>query len=443
LKKPFLTILPGLLFFCLSLNGQIISTFAGTGSPGYSGDSGLAISAELSFTKGVAYDKSGNIYISDTQNNVIRKVNSSGIISTIAGTGVAGYSGDGGQALSAQLNRPYGIVVDSTGNVYFSDTYNSVVRRISTTGIINTVAGNGTSGYSGDGMNGTLAQLYRPYGLAIDNTGSLYIADCFNSVIRKLNSTGVISTVAGTGSASYSGDGGLATIATLNSPTAVAFDSHGNLFIADYSNNRIRKVNTSNIISTVAGDGTVIFSGDNGPALNASIALPTGIGVDAADNIYICDHNHARIRLVDTTGMIMTIAGNGSFTDSGDGGPATSGSMNGPEEIAVMPSGVVYVAESNGNRIRKITPSSLTATPHSEHLNFRFYLYPNPTNGIVTTETRDTGSIEMFNCMGQRVYSKELLPGKNTIDLSALPTGIYVVRNMIKIDILYSTVIKE
>ena len=267
----------------------IITRFAGNNTSGFSGDGGQAASAQLNYPQGLALDNNGNLYISDMGNRVIRKVNSSGVISTIAGTpGTFGYSGDGGPATSAQLGAPSGITVDANGNIYFADLGKHVIRMINTSGIITTVAGTGnTSGYSGDGGLATAAKLYSPNDVCIDAQGNLYIADRDNHCIRKVNTSGIISTVAGIGGSlnyGFTGDGGLATSAKLNKPQSVSLDNSGNLYISDYTNNRIRKVNASGIISTIAGngqssvlgDGPAFYGGDYGVATSASVSAPYG-----------------------------------------------------------------------------------------------------------------------------------------------------------------------
>jgi trimeric autotransporter adhesin len=279
----------------------IISTVAGTVSYGYSGDGGIATSAKLYSPEGVAIDASGNIYIADTGNSRIRIVTkSTGIISTAAGIGSPGYSGDGGIATSAALNYPYGVAIDASGNIYIADADNYRIRMVTkSTGIISTVAGTGSSGYSGDGGIATSAALSYPYGVAIDASSNIYIADTHNHRIRMVTkSTGIISTVAGTVSYGYSGDGGLATSAALNLPRGVAIDASGNIYVADAGNNRIRMVTKSTgIISTVAGTGSYGYSGDGGLATSAALNYPYGVAIDASGNIYIADtHNH-RIRM--------------------------------------------------------------------------------------------------------------------------------------------------
>ncbi|NCX95569.1 MAG: hypothetical protein EBX41_04010, partial [Chitinophagia bacterium] len=306
-----------LLGISWGVKAQIITTIAGNGSGGYSGDGGAATAASLNEPKGVAVDASANVYIADCFNNRIRKVNTSGIISTIAGNGSAGYSGDGGAATAASLSLPKGVAVDASGNVYFPDQNNNRIRKVNTSGVISTIAGNGSLGYSGDGGAATAASLSGPYGVAVDASGNVYIADCFNNRIRKVNTSGVISTIAGngyhdsTGRGGYGGDGGAATAASLNYPIGVAVDASGNVYIADYNNKRIRKVNTSGIISTIAGNGSPGYSGDGGAATAASFNYSEGVAVDASGNVYIADSYDNRIRKVTmcATPIIAPIAG--------------------------------------------------------------------------------------------------------------------------------------
>lgn len=292
------------------ISGAIISIVAGTGTQGYSGDGGLATNAQLGpWVAAIAVAPSGNIYIADTYYSVIRKVTvSTGIISTYAGTNKTlhggGYGGDGGLATKAQLYAPEGLAVDAS-NVYIADSGNCRVRKVNLSGIITTVAGNGTCGYTGDGGAATSAEFNGLRGMALDPNGNLYIADIgvngMNSNIRKLTtSTGIISTVAGyPGQGGYGGDGGLATSALLNRATDVAVDSTGNLYIADQYNFRIRKVDASTgIISTMAGNGQNGYSGDGGLATNAEISYPLGVAVDSSGAVDIADTHNVRIRLV-------------------------------------------------------------------------------------------------------------------------------------------------
>jgi sugar lactone lactonase YvrE len=330
-----------------------IRTIAGNGSGGYSGDGVAAILAQLYNPTGVAVDSSGNIYIADNYNNRIRKVDTIGVISTFAGDGTNGYAGDGGPATSAKLSRPNGVTTDSAGNIYIADKENNRVRKVDTTGVISTVAGNGTVGFSGDGGLAIEAKLYYPTGVAIDPSGNIYIADYYNNRIRKVDTTGGISTVAGNGSSGYSGDGGPATSASLYNPSGVAIDRLGNIYIADTSNNRIRRVDSSGVISTVAGDGTNGYSGDGGPAISAKLRSPQGVAVDMLGNLYIADSSNYRIRKVGTSGVINTIAGDGTYGYAGDGSAAIAAEFRYPVAIAVDRSGDLFIADAYNHRIRE------------------------------------------------------------------------------------------
>lgn len=412
----------------------IINVYAGNGTAGFGGDGGAATSANLNNPSGVAIDAAGNIYISDRDNHRIRKVTAAtGIISTIAGTGTAGFSGDGGAATSAQIARPTGIAVDGSGNIYFADFTNNRIRKITPGGIISTVAGyTATGAYSGDGGPATSADLNihaaAPTGtnssaVAVDAAGNFYIADAGNHRIRKVTvSTGVITTVAGTGTAGFNGDGISATTADLSTPRGVFVDGSGNIYIADRSNNRIRKVDAgTGLINTIAGNGTTSafavpscsrlshlwfikdvavdaagnayvctnagfneaiwkitpdgtidavagtgssgYSGDGGLAVNAQV-IAGGLTIDNTNNLMYFMQGDNLIRKVDfTTGLISTIAGTGVAGFSGDGGAATAATMDAPTSglalgISLDASGNIYFADYNNHRIRKITVST-------------------------------------------------------------------------------------
>jgi len=328
---------------------------------GYVGAGGAADQAKLYNPSGVAVDASGNLYIADTSNNCIRQVDTSGIIETVAGDGTEGYSGDGGPATEAKLRWPRGVAVDASGNLYIADTSNHCIWQVDTSGIITTVAGDGIEGYSGDGGPAVQASLFDPRGVAVDASGNLYIADSYNSCIRKVDMGGIITTVAGNGTYGYSGDGGPATEAKLRYPYGVAVDASGNLYIADLTNHCIRQVDTSGIITTVAGDGTHGYSGDGGPATEAKLSYPRGVAVDASGNIYIADMTNNCIRQVDTSGIITTVAGDGTHGYSGDGGPTTEAKLCSPCGVAVDASGNIYIADRWNSCIRKVGYSSTFA----------------------------------------------------------------------------------
>ena len=287
---------------------QAITTIAGNGTKGFSGDGGPATSAELAAPEGMAMDAAGNLYFVDVQNFRVRKISSSGTISTVAGTGTRGSSGDGGPATSAAM-VPFSVAVDSAGNLYITDI--ARIRKVTPSGTISTVAGTGRGGFSGDGGPATSAQIFAPEGVAVDTAGNIYIADTDNHRIRKVTPAGTITTVAGNGTKGFSGDGGPATGASLNDPTRVTVDAQGNLYIADEQNNRVRKVTAAGVISTLAGTGIGGYSGDGGPATSAMLFTPYDVAVDAAGNVYIADSQNNRIREVTPDGKINTVAGNG------------------------------------------------------------------------------------------------------------------------------------
>ncbi len=349
--------------FKVTVSTGMISLAAGTGAHSYTGDGGQATAATLRFPFGVAVDSSNNIYIADTLNNRIRKVTAStGVISTVAGSsGTPGDSGDGGLATAATMYYPQGsVAVDSSGNLYIADTLNGRVRKVDTSGNISTFAGRLKSDPSGDGGAATAAQLNIPYGVAVDSNDNLYLSDAGNNRVRKVDATtGVITTVAGSGAHGAGGDGAAATLAQLSTPYGLALDSDNNLYIADGRNNRIRKVTASTgFISTVAGGGSAL--GDNGPATSAQLSSPRGVAVDSAGNLYIADTSNNRIRKVDTAGMITTVVGDGTKGSSGDGGAATSAKLDAPYGVAVDSDNNIYIAEYNNHRVRKVDTS---ATP--------------------------------------------------------------------------------
>jgi sugar lactone lactonase YvrE len=427
--------------------------FAGTEN-GYSGDGGAAAQARLRNPAGVAVDRSGTVYIGDGGNNVIRKVSPQGIITTMArgistlraltvddagnlfvavayrvlkvtpdgsvtsfaGTGSQGFSGDGGPALNAAMGLVEGIAVDRVGNVFISDNSNHRVRKISAEGIITTVAGNGVGGYSGNGGPAVAANLYQPRGLAFDGGGNLYVGDYFNHMVRRVNTAGIITTAAGTfvgnsplGTGGFAGDGGHGLLAVLRNPMGIAIDPSGNLYIADSNNRRIRKVAAlTGTISTFAGNGllgggkdtqnrtiavspsgevyvsglgrvvyrvvpggsleifagtdTFDFAGDGGPAKQASFRGPNGLAVDSAGAVYIADSSNHRIRKVGVDGRIVTVAGSGANGFGGDGGPALAASLSTPYAIAVDKDGALYIGDNGNLRIRKVTPDGIIRT---------------------------------------------------------------------------------
>jgi uncharacterized protein (TIGR03437 family) len=332
----------------------IISTVAGDGAAGYSGDGGFAPQAKINDPRGVALDAQGNLYIADFANNRVRKVTPGGIITTVAGTGTAGYSGDGGPATAAALNGPIRVALDSSGNLFIADTYNYRARKVAAaTGIITTVAGNGSATYSGLGGPAVDASIDGLGDVEPDTAGNLFITS--GSFILKVDTSGTLTQFAGNGVQGFAGDGGPATQAELGGAVCAKPDSSGNLFITDQGSNRIREV-SNGIITTVAGNGVNGFGGDGGLATAASLSAPACTSVDAAGNLYIADNGNNRIRVVLAGGVIETVAGNGIAGFAGDGGPALSAEMSGPHGVAITSSGAVYFADDSNERIRMLTP---------------------------------------------------------------------------------------
>ena len=336
---------------------RIITTFAGSGTAGYAGDGGSPTAAELNQPHGVAVDASGNLFIADTANNRIREiVAATGKIITVAGTGTAGYNGDGIGATAAELNGPQSVALDGSGDLYIADTGNNRVREVvAATGKILTVAGTGSAGYNGDAIAATAAELNAPESVAVDTSGNLFVADSANNRIREVNAaTGIITTVAGTGTAGYNGDTIVAATAELNDPVSIALDSAGDLYIGDWFNNRVRKVNTSGVITTVAGNGTAGYTGDGGAATGAELDGPGGIAVDSQGDLFIGDVYNNRIRMVNTAGIIRTVVGNGAAGYSGDGGAALSAEIYHASAGVFDGSGNLYIVDLANNRVREV-----------------------------------------------------------------------------------------
>ena len=393
----------------------IISTVAGSSSTSYSGDGGAATAATLSYNQGVAVDSAGNLFFADRNNHRVRKVTAAtGAISTIAGNGDPGYSGDLGAATQASLSSPQGVAVDGAGNVFIADTNNCRIRKVDLSGMISSVVGNYCS-FGGDGALAGAAYLSYPQGITLDGSGNLYIADTYNQRIRKVDFAGIITTVAGSGSAGYSGDGALATAANLYYPASVALDGSGNLYIADYYNHRVRKVNsTSHIISTFAGNGSAGFSGDGAAASGAGLSYPSGVTLDAAGNLYIADSGNNRVRRVDAATLaISSFAGNWNQGFSGDGGPATLASLYTPLSVALDGSGNLFISDSNNSRIREViasvTPVTTIAPPGGSYGTPQSVTLTG--NKPVTTYYTTNGSIPTT---GSSVYSGPLALSTST-----------------------------
>lgn len=345
----------------LIFNKGIISTFAGSNVYGYAGDGGRVGNALLNSPQNVYVDKRGDVYISDLGNNVIRKVDArSGIITTIAGNGSFGFSGDGGPATQASLGAAFHTATDDLGNLYISDLANNRIRLVDrNTGIIKTIAGTGLSDFNGDGHTALETNLNEPFGLTFDRNGDLVFSDGTGLRLRKLNMrTKIISTIAGTGDRGYAGDGGSAKKAMFNFIWNVAIDNGcGDIYVSDEINYRIRKINpSSGIITTVAGNGVLGNSGNGGLAVDASFTQPVGMAVGKNGDLFISDEVLSQVYSVDKkTGRIKVIAGNGTNGYSGDGGPATDAILSHPNSLSFDPEGNLYICDVNNNRIRKIS----------------------------------------------------------------------------------------
>ncbi len=429
MKKHLLTLLLSIFILAFS-KSQNIYTFAGTGTLGFSGDGGPAIAAQISDPSGIAFDLSGNMYFADRSNHRIRKITTSGIISTIAGTGTLGFSGDGGPANIAQINNPYGVAIDPLGNIYFSDNANYRIRKIDLAGNINTIAGTGVSGLLGDGGPANLAQLNSPTGMYIDNSSNIFFID--GNTVRKIDASGNINRVAGDGGYGTTGDGGLATAAKFQSPMGVITDAASNVYIADSYSSRIRMINGSGIINTISGDGFPGYSGDGGLANLAQINNPYCLTKDASGNIYFGDFGNSRVRKINTSGIISTFVGNGIAGFSGDGGIATLAQLSGPGNIAFDPSGNLYISDKNNQRIRIICTASsgcLQNINELKYFNRTLNTFPNPAVEVLQIENQnqsfEKGEIEITNYLGQIIFK---LPYKKEINVSELSNGYYIIK---------------
>jgi uncharacterized protein (TIGR03437 family) len=347
-------------------NAGTIVTVAGTGTAGYDGDNKPAVNAALNVPPFVALDQAGNIYIADQFNHRVRKVDTSGQITTFAGTGAAGYNGDNQPATSAQLNTPIGVFADLAGNLFINDVANQRIRKVDTNGMITTVAGTGVTGYNGDGIPATNASFYNPVRAVVDTAGNIYIADQSNHRIRKVDTSGIVTTIAGTGAGTpgfggYNGDGP-ATTTQLNNPTAVALDATGNLYFSDQFNHRIREITGGKVV-TIAGTGTAGFNGDGAP-LNTNFNYPGGLILDPTGAIYVADDNNQRVRKISADrSQVTTIAGTGTAGYNGDSIPSTTAQLNGTFGIGLDANGNLYLADSGNGRIRKIISGAAGVGP--------------------------------------------------------------------------------
>ena len=415
-----------LLLLPLLTHAQNITTIAGNGTQGYSGDNGPATAAQLYGPRDVVVDDSGNVYIAEELNRCIRKVNSFGIITTVAGGG--NINGDNIPATDASIYVSQ-IAVDKNGNLFIADISSHRIRKVDTNGIIHTIAGTTIPGYNGDGILATSAMLSLPSGVAVDKTGRIYVCDESNFRIRMIDTFGIIHTIAGTGVSGYSGDNGPAINAMLYSPVKIVVDLTGNVYYTD-GQTLVRKIDTTGIITTIAGDFTFGYSGDGGPAITATLGGGEGITIDKNNNMYLSDFSHGVVRVIDTFGIINTIAGHDMISTLGDGGPATSASLHSPFGVAVDSLENLFIADYGHCRIRKVYKNNDDIAQICKFINV--FVTPSPSKGqflISFNSLQPIIDISIMDIMGnlvKRVQEKN----KQEIDISIdLPNGVYLLKN--------------
>jgi len=420
-----------ILFCLLSLpllsDAQIIVTVVGGVTAGFGGDGGPASAGILNSPQGVALDDDGNLYICDMSNNRIRKVSTAGIITTVVGNGSWGYSGDGGLAVDAQIDAALNVATDHKGNIYIADIDNNRIRKVHG-GIISTIAGTGIAGFNGDGIPATAAQLNEPVGITVDDTGSVYISDSYNYRIRKIDTFGFIHTIAGTGVSGFSSDGSMADTARILRCISLKADHAGNIFFTDST--RIRKINTLGLISTIAGTDILGYGGDGGNAASATVD-PNAIDVDGVGNIYVADGSNQRIRKITTDGYINTIAGNGLGGISGDGGDPLLAKICSPVGIAVKSENDIYFSNQCGASVRKITMlgDGVPSPPNSKEGSVR--IFPNPANGqfsiLITTKAIGNATVVISDLKGT-VLDELSIPANEPVSIeSCYNPGVYIV----------------
>lgn len=417
-----------LLFLPLLAQGQIIITVAGTGAEGYNGDGFAATAAKLRYPDALTFDKAGNLYISDATNERLRKVSPAygGTITTISGNGISGTTDDGVPATNTGFFA-IDIAVDKHGNLFLADCNEHKIRKITTDGIIRTYAGTGTGGYNGDGMPAITAQLNRPIGVTVDDTGNVYVADQQNYRIRKIDTFGIISTIAGNGIAGYSPDGSKADTASVFDTKCIRFGYDGFLYFTD--NARIRKLTTSGFITTLGGNGSIGYSGDGGPA-TAAKTYPQALWIDTFGCVYMCENIYLRVRKIGLDGIINTIAGTGEPGYSGDWGDPLLAKLRSPSGIAVASNGDVFFADKLNNRIRMIT-THVTEVAQQTAVGSGFAVYPNPATGSITVAMPQTmgatATISICNAYGQLMTTVQTTTHTATTLPTHWPPGIYFV----------------
>ena len=422
-----------MLLLPVCVEAQIITTVAGGGTS--LGDGGPATAALISNPGGCTIDKNGIFYVTSGTGNRVLKIDTNGIITTIAGTGIGGYTGDSGAATAARLKFPADIVLDTVGNIFIVDFQNNVIRKINaSTGIISTICGNGSCGYSGDHGPASAAKLCGPTGICFDKIGNMYIADCNNNCVRKVDTSGIITTIAGTGGTyGFSGDGGPAISAKLRLPNNVQVDSFQNVYITD-GNARIRKVDNAGIITTVAGNGGPTYTGGAGMLATSVSFSPEYLKLDRMNNMFVSDEVNNRIFKIDTAGVLSVVAGNGLLGNTGNGGPATAAAIDASAGIALTQCFDLYITNYNIGYIRKVidtTCQSLTGSLSTSSIpnGSMISVYPNPsTTSIAISASERITSVTISNLLGQTMYSHEYNSTQVQVDVADLPAGVYFVR---------------
>ncbi len=413
------------VFISSGVNAQIITTVAGNGIEGFNGDAGPATDAEIYRSDCIALDGSGNLFFVDRAKHCIRKVSADGIISTITDTSSGGFSGDGGPASVAILNNPASVAFDRVGNMYIADSWNNRIRKIDTIGNISTYAGVGSAGFSGDGGAASAAEFNRPIAVAVDAIGNVFVSDAANICVRKVDTTGTITTVAGNHTTGYSGDGGPATACALGGVAGLSVDKNGQLFITDAFNNCIRKVDVFGVITTIAGTGFGGFSGDGGSATSALLNFPHDVAVDSLENIYIADYYNNRIRKVDNLGTITTIAGSSLIAGYfGDDGAATSARLFYPISVCHDNAGNIFISDFGNYRMRKIGMSSVLINPTALS---GVRSYTNPVTNILKVESSTPISkIQMHSLNGRKICEHDCGSKQVEVNVGNLVPGIYL-----------------
>ena len=435
--KNVLVLVIAFFLFKTQLNAQTINTIAGGGIGGGTdtwGDSmPAATNAIFGNFCGIEFDKKGNLYIGDKDHDIIRQVDAAtGIITVVAGNGTSGFNGDNGPATLAQLNSPGWITFDPKGNLYISDRANNRIRKVDTFGIITTFAGNGIPAFAGDNAQADSASLFSPQGICSDIAGNIYIADGSNHRVRKVDTFGIITTIAGTGTVGFSGDGGPAVSAEIMSVYGLSSDGMSGIYTVDMNGDRIRKIDlVSGIITTVAGNGMTGYSGDEGVATSAELNFPFGVYASKKGTIYIADANNHRIRFIDASGIIHTIAGIGIAGYSGDGGSANMAKLNGPAGVTMDSCGNLYIADAQNKRIRKVTfnptcsPESVASISNGPSIS----IFPNPAaENITVTGTNAITGISVINVIGQKVMEQNCKSDKVTLNIAGLQSGVYFIK---------------